>query len=93
MITQEWRKVLEARSVKDKISVAIDCDIAPVGSLNTVAELVRDGYMVWIDRAVLPLQVVFADHDKLPRIGVNADIYKLTDKGVALCEAEGIAQR
>lgn len=85
----EWRKVLERRSVRDKIAIAIDCDIAETDSINAVAELVREGYMVWIDRSALPMVVISKASGK-SRYGVNSDIYLLTPKGVELCDANGI---
>jgi hypothetical protein len=91
-----WRKVLSARSMKDKIGVAIDCDIAPVGELNIVSELVREGILVWIDRACLPqlgLKAPAKLGGELLRRGLNADIYRLTPKGVALCDAYGIKRQ
>lgn len=91
----EWRKFLEARSVKDKIGVAIDCDIAQPGDLNIVTDLVQEGIIVWIDRALLPHVGWFKDGAPpvLVRRGVNADIYQLTLKGIKLCNENGIKQR
>lgn len=90
----EWRRVLENRSVKDKIGIARDCELCPVDDLPIVAELVREGVIVWIDRAVLPLAVIsLLDDDRKPRIGVDCDIYQLTTMGIALCRAQGIKQK
>ena len=90
-MTPEVRAVLEARSVRDKIAVAIDCDVAPVGQLNIVAALVRDGVLVWIDRTTLP-HVGIQTPDGRVRLA-NVDVYQLTSKGIALCNANGIKQR
>lgn len=76
----------------DKIGVAIDCDLCPVGELNTVAELVRDGILVWIDRACLMHLGKKYPDGRIER-GVNVDVYQLTAKGIALCEANGIPQQ
>ena len=91
-LPEGWRKVLSARSVKDKIGVVIDCDLCPVGELNVVAELVREGLIEWIERACLRHLGVGTPDGKLIRRGVNADVYRLTPKGIALCEANGIKQ-
>lgn len=88
-----WRSVLSCRSVKDKIAVAIECDLAPVDMLPAVTELVRDGYMVWIDRATLMHLVVQNTKTGEIRRGVPCDVYQLTEKGVALCDANGIKQQ
>jgi hypothetical protein len=90
----EWRPFLELRSVKDKIGVAIDCDVAEPGDLNIISELVREGIIVWIDRTVLShLAIVNKQTGTLERLWVNADVYQLTLKGIALCNAHGIRQR
>jgi hypothetical protein len=92
MMKAEWHRILQHRSIKNKIGIAIDCDVAPAGDLNIVAELVREGIMVWGDRAFLA-HVGVVTVDGVPRRGVNADVYYLTPKGIALCDAEGIKQR
>ena len=95
-ITPAIRAVLSARSVKDKIGIAIDCDLAPVGELAVVSELVREGMLVWIDRTVLSHQAVVDRNDPTPRPPVrhpNVDVYQLTPKGVEFCEQHGIKQR
>lgn len=90
----EWRPILELRSVKDKIGVPIDCDIAEPGELNIIADLVREDIIVWIDRAVLRHLVVIDERGvKPPRIGINADIYQITLKGIRLCDDNGIKRR
>jgi hypothetical protein len=88
----EWRRILQHRSVKNKIGIAIDCDVTPAGDLPIVSELVREGIMVWGDRAFLR-HVAVVTIDGVPRRGVNADVYYLTPKGIALCDAEGIEPR
>lgn len=82
------RRTLECRSVKDKIAIAIDCDVAPTDSLPAVTELVASGIIEWIDRAMLPMLAV--QDDGSVRAGLNCDIYRLTADGVALCDLEGI---
>ena len=89
----EWRRVLEKRSVKDKIAIARDCELLPVGDLNIISELVREGMIVWIDRTILRHLGVLRESGELVRIGVSADVYQLTTKGISLCRAEGIPQR
>lgn len=86
----EWRHVLEHRSTADKIAVAIDCDLAPVGDLPTIAELVREGIIEWIDCTRLVRILIIAEGRP---VFPNFDVYRLTAKGVMLCDAEGIAQR
>lgn len=88
----EIRSVLERRSVADKIAIAIDCDLCPVDDLPAVAELVRDGILVWIDRACL-MHIGVKRPDGSMLRGLNADVYRLTAKGIALCEANGIPQQ
>lgn len=89
-LPDNWRSVLSCRSVHDKIALPIDCDIAPVDLLPTVAELVRGGYMTWLDRSLLPIAAITKDKI-IPAI--NCDIYLLTPKGTALCDKHGIAQK
>lgn len=90
----EWRPILELRSVKDKIGVPVDCDMVNPGDLNIISELVREGIMVWIDRAVLRHLVVLDKKNAgSPRIGINADVYQLTLKGIKLCDENRIVQR
>lgn len=88
----EWRRLLEKRSVLNKIAIAIDCDILDPADLLIVSELVREGIWVWIDRTWLPLIAVLPmpGGDIKPRIGLNADIYQLTPKGIELCDANNI---
>ena len=86
-----WRNVLQHRSEADKIGVSIDCDMAPVGELNVVAELVREGVIIWIDRAALTHLVVKRQGGR--PFHPNVDVYRLTAKGIALCDAEGIERK
>lgn len=81
MISKEWREVLEHRSVRDKIGIPCSCAMCPPGTLNVVSELVQQGYLVWLDRAVVS------------ELNVFADVYLLTPRGKSLCEDEGILQR
>lgn len=87
MMKDEWRRILQHRSVKDKIGIAVDCDLAPVGDLNIVTDLVREGIITFVERAAL-LHLVIKG-----RRGVNADIYRLTPKGIALCDSNGIERQ
>lgn len=89
----EWRHILEQRSVADKIAIAIDCDLCEPGDIPIISELVRNGYMIWIDRTVLR-HIVAIHRDKVEaRIGINVDVYLLTLKGIKLCNENGIKQR
>jgi hypothetical protein len=88
----EVRLILERRSVRNKIAIAIDCDMLPVGTLPAVTELVRAGIIVWIDRGLLRQFVAVNRQTGERRIGINCDVYLLTPAGIALCDAEGIAQ-
>jgi hypothetical protein len=88
-MTDEIRSVLKARSVKDKIGVAVDCDLAPVGQLNTVSMLVREGMLVFIERAVLPHLAITDKANNFIR-HPSVDVYQMTPACVALCDANGI---
>jgi Ethanolamine utilization protein EutJ (predicted chaperonin) len=81
----DHRRVLGKRSIANKIAIAIDCDMCPVADLPVIAQLVRDGYIVWIDRCAL-------EHvrrtDTLQRL--NVDVYQLTAKGAAYCDTNGV---
>jgi hypothetical protein len=81
----DYRRVLSRRSVANKIAIAIDCDMCPVGDLPVITQLVRDGYLVWIERCAL-------EHmrrtDTMQRL--NVDVYQLTSKGVAYCDVNGV---
>lgn len=90
-LSEDWRRVLSARSMRDKIGVARDCELCPVHDLPIIAELVREGILKWLDRATLPLMAVRSDGTRI--VGIDADVYLLTPKGVALCDANGIARR
>jgi hypothetical protein len=80
-VTPQVHRVLERRSTLDKIAVPRSCVVLHHEDLPAVSWLVREGYMVWIDRAVLT------------ELWIDCDIYRLTEKGVALCQGNGIAQR
>jgi hypothetical protein len=87
-VTAGIRKVLAHRSVKDKIAVPLDCRLCPVGLLPVVSELVREGYLRWIDRGNIHHLVAVKNGIRFP---VFVDVYQLTAAGVALCD--GIRQR
>jgi hypothetical protein len=89
-LPEDWRRVLSNRSTRDKIGIAIDCDLAPVGELTTVAELVRAGLIEWIDRTCLAHLGTRNTETGEVRRCINADVYRLTEKGIALCDAHGI---
>lgn len=90
-MTPRVRSLLSHRSKKDKIGIAIDCELCPVGDLNIVSLLVREGYLVWLDRTVLQHVVAIGEHGA--RVNVAVEVYQLTPKGVALCDRHGIKQR
>jgi hypothetical protein len=92
-LPDSWRRVLSKRSVLDKIGIAIDCDLAPVGELNTVSELVREGIIAWIDRACLGHLAAVMPATGEVRRGINFDLYRLTEKGIAHCDANGIKRK
>jgi hypothetical protein len=92
MLKPEWRPFLELRSVKDKLGIAIDCDIADPADMPIITEMVREGIIVWIDRACLPIIAINKETGK-PRFGINSDVYQLTLKGIRLCNEHGIRQR
>ena len=89
-----WYDVLVHRSVADKIAIPINCAVADPKTLPIVSELVRDGILFWIDRRMAWAKVT---HRDLPnaeprRIEFPIDVYKLTDKGIALCDEHEIEQ-
>lgn len=88
IMPDDHRRVLKARSVKDKIGIAVDCDLCPVGDLSVIAELVRLGLLVWIDRCAL-------HHLRRGDTGerLNVDVYQLTTAGVAYCDQHGVKQQ
>jgi hypothetical protein len=87
-MTETMRKLLSARSVRDKIALALDARLRPgKEEFETVRKLVEDGYLVWLDRA----QVAHI-RDRETLIPTMMDIYLLTPKGVALCDEHGIKQ-
>lgn len=94
----EWQRFLSRRSTMDKVAVCIDCDLCDPADLPVIAELVREGIVTWIDRTLL-MQVAVRNRDgsfQMTKSGMvrrpNVDVYKLTEKGIALCDAEGITQ-
>lgn len=87
-MTNEVRKVLSCRSVRDRIAVPLDCALCPVGLLNTVGMLVREGVLTWIDRATLHHVI-----HRGSRVAVLVDVYELTRKGIDLCNEHGIKQQ
>lgn len=87
----EWRRILQHRSVKDKIGIARDCQLCPVDDLPIVAELVREGIMVHIDQTTLT-HLVRIGPGRVA-VGVSTDIYQLTLKGIKLCKRYGIDQQ
>ncbi len=89
-MTDDVRAVLACRSVRDKIAIPRHQELCPVNHLPIISELVRGGFLVWLDRALLD---VAAKINSGAMIRVEADIYLLTPKGVALCEQHGIKQR
>lgn len=87
-MTDDVRRVLSARSVRDKIALALDVRLRPSkGEFEAVRKLVEDGYLVWLDRA----QVAHI-RDRETLVPTMMDIYLLTPKGVALCDEHGIKQ-
>jgi hypothetical protein len=88
-MNEQLRSVLSHRSIKDKIAVACDCRLCPVGDLALVSELVREGYLVFVDRTTLPVLAVVGEEMIM---GVIVDVYQLTPSGIALCEQFGIKQ-
>jgi hypothetical protein len=89
-MTDAVRNILSRRSVLDKIVIAVDCDLAPVDELPIVSMLVREGVMVYLERATLRHVGIVVQG--LMRFA-NVDIYQLTAAGVALCDQHGIPQR
>ncbi len=89
----EWRHILELRSVKDKIAIPVDCELLDPGDLNIVAELVREGMMIWIDRTVLRQIALLNKHTGQTIIGIMCDVYQFTLKGIQLCNENGIMPR
>lgn len=90
-LPEEWLAILYCRSTRDKIAIPIDCDIADPKSIPVIAEMVRDGYMTWLDRSLLPVAAITKGGKIIPAI--NCDIYLLTPKGTALCDKHGIKQK
>lgn len=78
----EWRKVLQCRSVLDKFAIPRSCELAPPYALPAISEMVREGIVVFVEPAWLAIS----------ESGEQAycDVYQITPKGVALCDAHGI---
>lgn len=74
---EETRNLLALRSMRNKIGVEVRRTPRTVEAIRV---LVDRGYMFWIDRAIVT------------ELQIYADIYRLTAKGIALCEAAGIAK-
>lgn len=79
--TPELRKLLACRSKRDKIAVPCSCRLAPPWAYPLVSRLVREGYLVWLDRA------------EVSELRLVCEIYLLTPKGVSLCDSLGIPRR
>lgn len=80
MIDEKVRKVLMCRSTRDKVAIPCSCKLAPPWAYPVISQMVRDGLLVWLDRA------------HVTEYGVLCEIYLLTPKGIKLCEQEGIEQ-
>lgn len=88
-LADDVRSLLELRSTRDKIAVALDPRLRPTEDvLAVVRKLCEDGYLVWFDRA----QIAHI-RERETMLPVMMDIYLLTPKGVALCEEHGIKQQ
>lgn len=87
-LSEAWRRILSLRSVADKIAIAIDCRLADVEALPTVARMVKSDIIIWIDRATLPMFALYGSGHV--QFGIACDIYQLTEAGIALCDANGI---
>lgn len=92
MMKPDWHRILDLRSKKDKLAIAIDCDMAEPGDLNIVTELVREGIIVWIDRSMLHHLGALNEKTGETKRGINVDVYQLTLKGIKLCNENGIEQ-
>jgi len=94
----EWRAILQHRSKLDKVGIAIEPDVTNAAMQSTADELVREGIIVWIDRAVLTHMIAATPDGKPMMRGgklrhPTVDVYMLTAKGIELCDANGIKQR
>lgn len=80
---------MKCRSVADKFCIPRDCELCPVDDLPAVSEMVRKGFIRWIDR-----QTFHARINNAPHLSVfDCDIYQLTLKGIKLCNDNGINQQ
>lgn len=77
---EETRRALQCRSIEDRITIAINCWLCSPRTMPVVTALVAGGFMVWIERTVLPTILA-------------VDVYQLTPAGITLCEAEGIERQ
>ena len=89
-----WLDILKHRSVADKIAVPINCAMVDPKDLPLIAAMVREGVLFWLDRIMMWAMVRHRDLPNRPpqRIEFPVDIYKLTDKGIALCDEHEIEQ-
>lgn len=99
MLKPQWLPILKLRSVKDKVAVWIDCDVADPADLPVISDLVSSGIMQWIDRTILMHVAVLDKKTGKPhmtRTGQirrpNVDVYKLTPLGIYLCNENRIEQ-
>jgi hypothetical protein len=81
LVTPQVRRVLERRNSDDRIAVPRSCVLLHHEVLPSVSWLVRERYMLWVERTVT------TEHK------IDCDIYELTDMGIVLCQGNGIAQR
>lgn len=92
-MTPQLRSLLECRSVADKIAIPRDCELCPVDDLPLISDLVRDGYLRWIDRTMFRMSYITKSNPEKTWLTVSTDVYQLTVKGIALCREHGIEQR
>jgi hypothetical protein len=77
-LSPERRTILECRSVLDKFAIQVGYPDGPIS--NEIKRMIEEGLCVWIDNAVVS------------ELKVRCNVYALTQKGVALCEAHGIGR-
>ena len=70
------QRILKCRSVMDKIGVEVQHRLKEDDL--AITELVERGMMEWIDRTMFY------------RPALLCDVYKLTQRGIELCDQEGI---
>lgn len=84
-----WKTILEHRSTADKFAIPRDCELCPADDLPVIAEMVRHGFIRWIDRELFHARI-----NDAPQLSYfECDIYQLTTKGIQLCREHGIEQR